>query len=173
MEWMRHAEPRRRPRPRRRRPGIHEAIAALAVIGIVANVAAHRARAAGERELAAQVLADLHAIEAAARAYRSVHGTWPMEMPRGVAPGGLEPMSGVPLVWRRADLGLTYDWENWVLADGSPRHPGTGVACGISVVVDPGREALLDRLAGFGGVTFIRPRRDRVTLVLELLSVPD
>ncbi|GAB4374065.1 MAG: hypothetical protein Kow0062_11670 [Acidobacteriota bacterium] len=166
MGWMRHADRGRR----RWRPGWLEGIAALAVIGIVVNVSIHRARAAEERELAAAVLADVRAIESAARAYHEEHGVWPPEAPRGVAPDGLVPLPDVPLAWRRPELGLTYDWENWVLSDGTPRHPGSGVACGVSIVADPGREDLLEQIARAGGATFVRPRRNRITLVTRLLS---
>lgn len=47
-------------------------------------------------------------------------------------------------------MGYRMDWENWVLPDGLPKHPDTGVLLGTSIVTEDHElgQAVVDFLGG-------------------------
>jgi hypothetical protein len=83
---------------------------------------------------AAEVLGDYEAIRVAVLNYHAEHHQWPDDAYTGQIPSGLEGFLPDGYTFDRP--GYRMDWENWVLPDGLPRHPDTGVLVGISVVTD-------------------------------------
>lgn len=81
---------------------------------------------------AADVVGDFEVVRVAVLSYQADHLTWPEDGYTGVVPPGLEEY--LPANFDFQGQGYALDWENWVLPDGLPKHPETGVLLGISVI---------------------------------------
>lgn len=83
---------------------------------------------------AAGVAGDFDVIRLAAAHYQADHFAWPADAYTGQIPGGLE--AYLPEGFDFVGPGYRLDWENWILPDGLPKYPDTGVLVGISLVTD-------------------------------------
>lgn len=113
---------------------------------------------------AAEVVGDFETVRVAVMSYQADHHQWPRDGFTGEVPAGLE--AYLPDGFRFDGPGYRLDWENWVLPDGLPRDPDTGVLLGISVVTTDmalGR-AVVDLLGG-GMATYALG--DTYTFVVE------
>lgn len=117
-----------------RRPGftLVEILVVLFVVAILARIAMPVYHELSFRARAAAALGELQAIRAAAYQYHADTNTWPADSYPGELPVELAPYLGPGFSFSRDRYEL--DWENWILPDGTPKHPRTGVLIGISVV---------------------------------------
>jgi prepilin-type N-terminal cleavage/methylation domain-containing protein len=80
---------------------------------------------------AAQAIGDFNAIRAAAFAYHASTNGWPPEYATGVIPTEL--VTYLPRNFSFVKPYYSMDWEYWVLPNGTPSNPASGVMLGISV----------------------------------------
>jgi prepilin-type N-terminal cleavage/methylation domain-containing protein len=105
----------------------------LAVIAIVMAVAIPTYVEMVRETRAAEAIADLYAVRAAAYLYFGHHGSWPAEVATGDVPRELVPYLPRGFSFRRG--AYTLDWDNWGLGRGRwGRCSGNGVAIGISMI---------------------------------------
>ena len=97
---------------------------------------------------AAEVLGDFETVRVAVLNYHADHLAWPADGYTGQVPAGLSEY--LPANYDFDQAGYRMDWENWVLPDGLPKHPDTGVLLGISIVTDDLElgQAIIDLLGG-------------------------
>ncbi len=82
---------------------------------------------------AAEAIADLYAVRAAAYLYYGDHQSWPAETPTGNVPPELVPYLPRGFSFRRETY--TLDWDNWGTGRGRwGQYYGNGVAVGISMI---------------------------------------
>ena len=101
------------------------------ILGILAQIAIPNFRHLVTRARAAEALAHIQAVRVAAYAYNTETHRWPADRNPGYIPPELRPYLGDSFSF--AGEGYLLDWENWILPDGRPMHPGTKVLLGISV----------------------------------------
>lgn len=123
-----------------------ELMVAVLIVGILARIAVPAYQGFVYRARAAQALGDIQAVRVAAYSYNADTNQWPPDKYAGVVPDELVPYLGEGFSFDRDYFRL--DWENWILPDGSPKHPQTGVLLGVSLSTDDERlgaalEALL------------------------------
>jgi type II secretory pathway pseudopilin PulG len=123
---------------------------------------------------AAEAVADMQAVRAAAYMYFGDHEEWPAEEASGVVPGALRPyLSRNTLFVNNA---YRIDWENWAVADETPakgkskhrprsKYPSTGVMVGISVLT-PDRDLMRAAQGLLSSARTVATAADRVTLVI-------
>lgn len=97
---------------------------------------------------AAEVVGDFEVVRVAVLNYHADHLQWPKDGYTGQVPAGLD--AYLPEGFRFDRPGYRLDWENWMLPDGLPSDPGSGVLLGISVVTEDMAlgQAVLDLLGG-------------------------
>lgn len=83
------------------------------------------------RARAAAAVSEFQAVRLAALSYNADTNRWPADRYPGEVPPELERYLPAGFTFERGDYRL--DWENWQLANGTPRHPETGVLIGISM----------------------------------------
>lgn len=117
----------------RARPGFTmiELLMVLLLLGILARVATPSYQRVLLRARAAEALSNMQSVRIAAYAYHSEHNEWPPDYEPGQRPTELEPYLGQDFPFETRDYQL--DWENWVMPDGAPKHPETGVLLGVSI----------------------------------------
>lgn len=113
---------------------IAELAVVVLLVGMLAGIAVPVYTRVTLRARAASVLAELQAVRTAAFAYNTETGRWPPDRYPGETPPELAPYLPDGFSFDRD--GYLLDWENWRLADGTPRHPATGVLLGISLTTD-------------------------------------
>ncbi len=113
-----------------------EILVVVAIIGILANIAVPLFMKTIKRARAASVVGDFLLIRQAVFEYHRDTGLYPPDYYPGGEPRQLKPYLEGRVRWNRTDLGVKYDWDNWVRADGRPKHRHTGVLYGISVTTD-------------------------------------
>ncbi len=111
-----------------------ELLIVVVVLGIVVRLALPAYHDIVLRARAASALSDLQAVRLAAYSYYADTNDWPADRYPGQVPPELEGYLSEGFSFQRD--GYRLDWENWVLPDGTPRHPGTGVLLGVSVTTD-------------------------------------
>lgn len=117
------------------------------VVGILARIAMPAYHNIVYRARAAAALGDLETIRLAAFEYNTDTGGWPADRYPGEVPPELEPYLGEGFTFDREHYQL--DWENWILPDGTPKHPNTGVLLGVSITTsDPHLGGALEALVG-------------------------
>ncbi len=127
------------------RPGLHpsiqrdlgftvlEALTALMVLSVLVRLGLPIYQGVRLETQAAQIAADITAVQAAVSEYRSEHSSWPRDLGPGIVPPELVPyLDGLP--FNRGPYRL--DWQNWALPDGLPDHPGTRAVLAVSVVTE-------------------------------------
>ena len=97
---------------------------------------------------AAEVVGHFETVRVAALNYYAEHYEWPDDAYVGQIPEGLAEFLPDNYNFNRA--GYRLDWENWVLPNGLPTHPETGVLVGISVSTEDSElgYAVVDLLGG-------------------------
>ena len=124
-----------------------ELMVVVLIVGILARIAIPSYRQMVLKARAAEALSNIQAIRVAAYAYNSEHNRWPPDAGPGVSPPELRPYLGDGFAFDRDEYQL--DWDNWVLPDGSPKHPETGVLLGVSLTTaDPAFGQALVELLG-------------------------
>jgi type II secretory pathway pseudopilin PulG len=123
---------------------------------------------------AAQAVADMQAVRAAAYMYFGDHERWPAEEASGVVPDALRPYLSRNTLFVNSVYRI--DWENWTVVDdahtkGKAKHrprskyPNTGVMVGISVLT-PDRELMRSAQGLLSSARTVATAADRVTLVI-------
>jgi prepilin-type N-terminal cleavage/methylation domain-containing protein len=134
-------------RPQRSGFGLVELLVVMTIVAILARIALPAYHDLATRARAAAAVADLEAVRMAAYGYNADTNEWPADRTPGVVPPELLPYLGPGFSFQRAHYQL--DWENWVLPDGTPRYPGTGVLLGVSIsTTDPALGQALEELVG-------------------------
>jgi len=114
----------------------------MTVLGILAAVAIPNYLNFVRDVRAAQAVADVQAVRAAAYLYFGDHQSWPPEEQAGIVPAALAPYLPPGIIFFKRDYRVDYD--NWIVAaapaDGGggvvmrSRFPQTGVLVGVSLV---------------------------------------
>ncbi|HUG39189.1 MAG TPA: prepilin-type N-terminal cleavage/methylation domain-containing protein [Longimicrobiales bacterium] len=132
----------------RMRPGLSlvELLVVVLIIASIAGVVIPSYQRIVVKARAAEALSQIHAVRLAAYAYNTDTNGWPPDYAPGERPVELEPYLGPGYPF--GGDGYLLDWENWVLADGTPKHPETGVLLGISMTTTNAAlgQALVDLL---------------------------
>lgn len=116
--------------------GLVELMIVIMIIGILARIAVPAYEHVRLRARAAQAIGHINTIRVAAYSYYASVGEWPPDVTRGNVPPELRPFLGQDFTFQRE--GYLLDWDHWVLPDGTPSRPETGVLVGVSVVAaDP------------------------------------
>ena len=111
-----------------------ETMVVLTIIGILVSFSMPEYMKAKKMAQAVSVIADFKVIHTAAVACFLETGKYPPDYYPGGVPKELKPYLPEDFKFSRTpELDVRYDWENWVLANGKPKHPKTGVLYGISV----------------------------------------
>lgn len=109
-----------------------EVLIVLTVIAIVMAFALPTYTEMIRNTRAAEAIADLYAVRAAAYLYYGDHQSWPAESPTGNVPPELVPYLPRGFSFRRETY--TLDWDNWGVGKGRwGQYYGNGVAVGISM----------------------------------------
>ncbi len=106
----------------------------ILILGILATLGLPAYQNAVIKARAADVLGDFNTIKIAAYNYFAEHNEWPADVYPGIAPPELQDYLPPNFSFTGTDYEL--DWEYWILPDGTPKHPGTGVLIGISVTTE-------------------------------------
>lgn len=115
------------------RPGftLVEVLVVVLLLGIIVRVATPAYQRVLLRARAAEALSNIQSVRIAAYAYHTDHNEWPPDYDPGIRPPELEAYLGPQFPFESDAYQL--DWENWVLPDGAPKHPETGVLLGVSI----------------------------------------
>lgn len=135
----------------RGRPGftLIELMVAVLIVAILARIAIPTYHDMLLRARAAEVQGLIHQVRVAVYEYHADTNGWPPDYNPGQTPEELAPYLGEGFSFDRE--GYQLDWENWILPDGSPGHPDTGVLLGISLTTED--ERLGAALVGMLGET--------------------
>ena len=141
-----------------------ELLMVVLVVAILARIAIPAYQQITLKSRAAAAAHDFNAIRYAAFAYNVDTNEWPPDEQPGVIPPALIPYLPAGFTFSRE--GYRLDWENWVLPDGTPKHPETGVLLGISMTTESDAlgEALI-QLVGSSSAHFTLG--DNYTFVIE------
>lgn len=116
-------------------------------LGILARIAIPSYQQVTYRARAAAAIGDLNAVRTAAYEYNIATNEWPADRYPGEVPPELVSYLGEDFTFERDHYRL--DWENWTMPDGTPKHSGTGVLLGVSIVTrDEQLGAALEALVG-------------------------
>lgn len=157
---------RSRRQPRQHGFSLIEALAVLAILGILANLAYPYIIEAHDRARAAAIVGDFRLIRQAVHEHYRDHGAFPPDYTRGNAPSELSPYLEAKVSWQFDNV--KYDWENWVRRNGKPKHKRTGVLYGLSVVTAD-KELIQAIEKVYPGPT-TRIWNNRVTFIIEPIS---
>ena len=137
------------------KPGLREGLSLVEMLvvvlflGILARIAMPSYQELTYRARAAAALGELNAVRVAAYSYNIDTGQWPADRYPGEVPPELEPYLGESYSFEREHYQL--DWENWMMPDGTPKHPETGVLLGVSLSTeDEHLGAALEAVVGEG-----------------------
>jgi prepilin-type N-terminal cleavage/methylation domain-containing protein len=165
---------------KRTSPGftVLELAIATTVFGILAAVAIPNYLSLVRDVRAAQAVADVQAVRAAAYLYFGDNGEWPPEEEAGVIPAPLAPYLPKNMEFFRSAYRV--DWDNWIVHDdhggggggtgmaGKGHHskyPKTGIMVGISLV-STDREILRAARGLLGNAPIVEVAPNRSTLVV-------
>lgn len=125
---------RTRPSARRDQGGftLVEAVTVAVVMGTLVRIAMPNFHEVLLRARAAEVAGDFETVRVAVLNYHADHLAWPADSYAGQVPTGLAEYLPEGFSFVRA--GYELDWENWVLPNGLPQNPESGVLLGISIV---------------------------------------
>ena len=141
-----------------------EVLTVAVVMGTLVRIAIPNFHEILLKARAAEVMGDFEVVRVAVMSYHADHLRWPDDGYTGQVPAGLAEY--LPPNFDFDGPGYRLDWENWVLPNGLPRSPGTGVLLGISVVTDDRElgQAVLDL---FGGSMASYALGDAYTFIIE------
>ncbi len=125
-----------------------EVVTVAVVMGTLVRIALPNFHEVFLKARAAEVVGDFETVRLAAANYHAEHHAWPEDAYVGQIPEGLAEYLPENFTFVRA--GYRIDWENWVLPDGLPKYPETGVLLGISIATEDAElgNAVLDLLGG-------------------------
>jgi prepilin-type N-terminal cleavage/methylation domain-containing protein len=141
-----------------------EILMVIVIIGTLARIAIPNYQGMTRKARAADVIGNFEVVRVAVFSYNADTHRWPPDVNRGQVPPELE--NYLPEGFDFTFDGYLLDWENWVLPDGLPSQPGTGVILGVSLVTDNedlGNEVL--NLLGESAATY--SIGDHYTYILE------
>lgn len=153
-----------------------EVLIVVALLGILSNLAIHSALEYKRRAEAAGVVADFRFFRDAVYQHYTNTGKWPRERGRHREPPELEEILEGKLRWVHPELGIEYDWDNWVRRNGTFKRPQTGVAYGFSVVIPRNRKRfdhVFDDIQKIYDGPLVRVGRKRLTFVIDPISTPE
>ncbi|MGC8762862.1 MAG: type II secretion system protein [Acidobacteriota bacterium] len=110
-----------------------ELLVVVAIVGILTAIAIPAVQRALLVARAQAIVGDLKVIENAVHEYYADTNRWPPDLGPGQQPPELKDYLRGRVNWNNTKAGYQLDWDNWVLDDGRPKHPSTGVLIGISV----------------------------------------
>ena len=111
-----------------------EVVTVAVVMGTLVRIAMPNFHEILLKARAAGVIGDFETVRVAVLNYHADHLTWPDDTYAGQVPAGLAEYLPDGFGFNRS--GYQIDWENWVLPNGLPQNPASGVLLGISVVTD-------------------------------------
>ncbi|MDX1674330.1 MAG: hypothetical protein R3314_05940 [Longimicrobiales bacterium] len=124
-----------------------ELVIVVLLVGILGRIAIPSYQTFVYRARAAQALGDLNTVRLAAYEYNVDTNAWPADQNPGEVPPELVPYLSPEFTFDRDHYRL--DWENWVMPDGTPKHPDTGVLLGVSITTeDEQLGGALEKLVG-------------------------
>jgi hypothetical protein len=109
-----------------------EVLTVAVVMGTLVRIALPNFHDLMLRARAAEVVGNFETVRIAVLNYYLDHREWPADAYTGQIPAGLHEY--LPDGYPFDQAGYRLDWENWVLPDGLPMHPETGVLLGLSIV---------------------------------------
>jgi len=142
-----------------------ELLVVVAIVGILAAIAVPALQYALLRARAQAVAGDIRVVETALMDYYADKGAFPPEPAVGVEPPELRDYLRGRVKWDNRQYGYRLAWENWMNANGTPKHASTGVAYGISVVTT--RKDLVAMIAKVGPKPFKLTLANTYTYVME------
>ena len=143
-----------------------ELMIVVLVVAIVATIAMPHYEQVLLKARAAEVVGQMDAIRVAAYNYFLENEGWPEDVSRGIVPAELVDYLPADFTFDRGEYLL--DWDHWVMPDGTPSNPDTGILVGISLVTD--NEELGNafiQLLGDGVSKFVLG--DHYTMILETI----
>ena len=125
-----------------------EVVTVAVVMGTLVRIAMPNFHEVLLKARAAEVVGDFEVVRVAVANYHADHLEWPPDAYPGQVPAGLEEYLPEGFSFTRA--GYLLDWENWVLPNGLPQHPATGILLGVSISTDDAElgNAVVDLLGG-------------------------
>lgn len=111
-----------------------EVVTVAVVMGTLVRIAMPNFHDVLLKARAAEVIGDFETVRVAVFNYHVDHLQWPADAYAGQVPAGLEEYLPEGFDFVRA--GYRLDWENWVLPNGLPKDPESGVLLGISIVTE-------------------------------------
>jgi|AP95_1055475.scaffolds.fasta_scaffold33080_3 hypothetical protein len=125
-----------------------ELLTVAVVMGTLVRIALPNFHEVLVKARAAEVYGDFETVRLAVLNYHAEHLQWPEDVYTGQIPTGLAEFLPDNFDFNRP--GYRLDWENWVLPNGLPKHPETGVLLGISIVTEDDElgYAVIDFLGG-------------------------
>ena len=145
-----------------------EVLVVVAIIGILSNIAIPNLMRAHRRAQATSVIGDFLLLRKAVFEYHRDHGVYPRDRNKWKADRELGPYIDDRVDWVRDDLGIEYDWENWVRKNGKPKHKRTGVLYGISLRTE--NVHLVEAISQIYDGEFKLTLKNRYTFVIEPLG---
>lgn len=111
-----------------------EVVTVAVVVGTLVRMAIPNFHDVLVKARAAEVVGDFETVRFAVESYYSDQFQWPDDAYTGQIPAGLAEY--LPDGYQFDQAGYRIDWENWVLPNGLPKHPESGVLLGISIVTE-------------------------------------
>ncbi|MEE8348480.1 MAG: type II secretion system protein [Acidobacteriota bacterium] len=154
-----------------------ELMLVIVLIGILANLAIPAYSDALLRARAQAIIGDYLVVRTAVVDYFTRNATWPQDRGAGEYPEELSPYLEDRVQWAHPlsanpeglqEKEYVYDWENWIQADGSSKHPETGVLTGFTVQSDDLRLKTIIANAWSYPVVW---RLDKLILPIESMGV--
>jgi prepilin-type N-terminal cleavage/methylation domain-containing protein len=141
-----------------------EVLTVVVVVGTLVRMAVPSFHEVLLQARAAEVLGEFETVRLAVVGYQADEHRWPQDGYTGQIPSGLEKY--LPTNFDFEGPGYRLDWENWVLPNGLPKSPETGVLLGISIVTDDAElgQAVLELL---GSAMASYTLGDTYTFVIE------
>lgn len=140
-----------------------ELMIVVTILGILANVAIPKVQDVRRRAEAASVIADFHAVRAAAFDRFAEAETFPSSKGWGQVPAEL--VASLPQGFTFQLPNVTYRWRRWSLPNGLPRRQRQSLLLGLQVRTDDPR--LMESIKGLYGGPLAFGSATQVTLVIE------
>ncbi|MGD2067958.1 MAG: prepilin-type N-terminal cleavage/methylation domain-containing protein, partial [Gemmatimonadota bacterium] len=127
-----------------------ELLLVMVLLGVLAQIAYPNYRAMVLRARAVDLVAQVRAVENAARDYQADTFQWPAEAATGVVPTGL--VSYLPDGFSFTGEDYQLDWENVPIPGGLPSDPSTTRLLGVGIVTETVElgEAIVDVFGSTG-----------------------
>lgn len=147
-----------------------ELLVVVAIVGILAATAIPAVQRALLVARAQAIIGDVKVIESAAHEYYADNNRWPGDQGPGREPPELKDDLRGKVRWNNVKMGYQLDWDNWVLPNGKPKHPSTGVLVGISITTK--RKDLIATLQRISPKPFRYTLNNNYTYIIEPYLAP-